>query len=54
VCHASQILWLILAMHTVNSAVCGFHWGNKGPTAKRRLNHVCSEHTVYLWGYHRL
>src|SRR5262249_4393442 len=28
--------------------------GTKQGTAKGRLSHVCSKHTVNLWGYHRL
>ena len=28
--------------------------GTKQGTAKRRLSHVCSKHTVNLWGHHRL
>ena len=52
-CHASQILWLTLATHSVNSAVCGLRAKQKD-SKKKSVNHVCSEHTVNLWGYHRL
>ena len=41
----------------MNSAVCRVLLGQQGTkqgTAKRRLSHVCSKHSVNLWRYHRL
>jgi double-stranded uracil-DNA glycosylase len=51
VCCASLIMWLNLSIRRMKSSM-----PTRAQTGdcKRRLNHVCSKHTVNLRGYHRL
>jgi hypothetical protein len=49
VCRASLIMWLSHFIYVKDEATRA-----QTRDSKRRLNHVCSKHTVNLWRYYRL
>jgi hypothetical protein len=56
-CPASLILWMIFDTQAETPVLVRVLLSQRGiqqETAKRRLSHVCTKHTVNLWGYHRL